>query len=196
MVVEQAGLAREFARVFEPASFLLERAVLARLQLGAADLVQLEPEEVGTRLQLSPPGLGLLQRAQQTASLGEPVRHFGRPVGTLCERIQYAALLLGVEQGLVVVLAVEVHQRRAQLAHERSGGRRPVNPGAIAPLGSYLALEDEEALFGLHPEVGQARFQHGVPAHVENPLDDRALCARPHDFASRALTQQQRERPH
>lgn len=84
---------------------------------------------------------------------------------------------LRIQQGLVFVLAVEVHQTPAQLTKRRSRHEDTIDEAARASLGGDLAAHDEFA---------------AVP--IENGLNDRRFFACPHDVRGGPVAEQQADR--
>src|SRR5690606_4702968 len=142
----QAG---QILGVLEPVRLLLERLLLALLQLRPLDLLGLEAEEIGALLDLATPAVEVLERA---ACADEPVvcrprlrsQRFGPREG-----VQDRTLLIGSEQRLVLVLAVQVDEPAPDLAKDRRRRRGPVDPRAVPPLGGDFAAQDDEPVLRL-----------------------------------------------
>ena len=191
--MQGAGLAGELGRVIEPSRLLVQRAVLLGSEPRVRDLVALEAEEVGARLQLAPPCLGLIEPPEHPDALGLRLRHLAREFARTGERIQNAALLLALEQRLMLVLAVQVHQHGAQLAEECRRCGRAVHPGPVAPFCGNLPFQDDDPVLWLHAQLVEPGDQIGAAQHVERSLDHRPLRARAHDLRGGALAEQQRQ---
>src|SRR5690606_31742541 len=103
-LMQSPGQAGQILGVLEPVRLLLERLLLALLQLRPLDLLGLEAEEIGALLDLATPAVEVLERA---ACADEPVvcrprlrsQRFGPREG-----VQDRTLLIGSEQRLVLVL--------------------------------------------------------------------------------------------
>ncbi len=83
-------------------------------------------------------------------------------------------MAVGLEQSLVIVLAVQLDQTRREIAKRRRGGQRAVDERATASLRRDLPADDHFAVAG-----------------VEDRLDGRDVFARPHEVARRARAKQQ-----
>ena len=109
------------------------------------------------------------------------------------EGVEDVALRVGVEQRLGLVLAVEVHQERAELAEDRRGGRAAVDPGARAALGRDLAAHDDARVLDVEAE----RFDLAPGAAVEaleGAFDDRLGGAGTNAAARGPLAEEKSER--
>ena len=64
------------------------------------------------------------------------------------EGVQKAAMRRGIDQSAVVVLAVDLHQRRAELLHHLNADRLVVDEGAGAAIGELDAAQDQRVFIG------------------------------------------------
>ena len=69
------------------------------------------------------------------------------------------------------MLAVEIHEQRAQLAEHRRGGRAPIDPRPGAPLGRHLTAHDQPPLVEIEPEALDPP-PRGLVDALERALDD------------------------
>src|SRR4051794_26277975 len=69
------------------------------------------------------------------------------------ERVEDATLRFIVEQGLRVVLAVEIHKLPSDLGEDSSSDCRPVDPGAAATVGRDFTLQNESAVLDFDPTL-------------------------------------------
>jgi len=178
----------------EAARFLLQRVFLAGREGGRLDLVRLEAEVVGALEGVAAAALELGHLPAQVGGGGVRGADVGHQRGVAGVRVEDGALLVAAQQRLVLVLAVQIHQQPPQLAQQGGGGGGAVHPGAAAPLGGHLALEHEHAVIDLDSPLVQQPGHLVAPVHLEHALDGRALLARAHHVARRALAQQQRQR--
>ena len=126
-------------------------------------------------------------------------------------RVEQRALLLGLEQPLVVALAVDLEQLGRERAQRAARDRALVDVGARAAVERQRAAEDELRLPLLHagPEVLRDHRQLGLQpaedaprrglAEHEAPLDPRLLRALAHPAgraAARRVAEQELERAH
>jgi len=81
-------------------------------------------------------------------------RPLDRRVGV---RIEHVTLGIGPEQGLGLVLAVQVDEDRAELRQDTDGCGAAVGPGTGAPFPADFPLQDESPVLGLHPQGGKGR---------------------------------------
>ena len=81
-------------------------------------------------------------------------RPLDRRVGV---RVQHVSLGIDPQQGLGLVLAVQVHEQRAELRQDVDGGGAAVDPGAGPSLPGDLALQHQAAVVQLYTEGGKGR---------------------------------------
>src|SRR5262245_517251 len=82
----------------------------------------------------------------------------------------------GIEQQLVIMLTVQINERRAQVAKRRAGDERPVNRRAAASLRGDLAPDDdvgasrslEDSLHGGRLFTGADEFSRGTPSDEQS----------------------------
>ena len=84
----------------------------------------------------------------------------------------------GIEQDLVLVLAVQIDERAGGLAERRAGDERAVDEGPAAPLRRDFAADDHFAAVGL----------------LEDRLDGRGLLAGPDELGAGASADEQSDR--
>ena len=103
------------------------------------------------------------------------------------EGVEQRAMDVRIDHGAVVVLAVDLDQRRAELAEQRHRDRLVVDEGAAAPVAALDAAEDQVAV-GLDAALGeQARGRDGrratsktaVTSPCSAPCRTSALSPRP-----------------
>ena len=88
--------------------------------------------------------------------------------------VEDVALRVHAEKRLVLVLTVEIHEPRPQVAHQSSGAGGAVHPRAIASFGGHLTAQDQEPVLRGDPLLGEEPEYVLPPLHVENPLHDRS----------------------
>src|SRR2546430_484689 len=169
--LRRGGRAREPARVDR----LLELARQAPQLIGMGKALRLDVQ----RLHLPRPGCGLLDFLDDMAQVVRFAAHLlagGRELllaplelmqavvgiphrGAFDDRVRVAvediALGISAEQGLRLVLTVEVHQQSAKLRQDTHGRGTAVDPGAGAPLRRDLALENQTPVLQLHAQAGE-----------------------------------------
>src|SRR5690606_16186786 len=109
-------------------------------------------------------------------------------------RIEDGALLLRPQQGLVLVLAVQVHQSAPQLAHERGGRGRAADPRPAAPRRRDLAPEDQVPVLGFQPLVREQLQDVLASLDVEDAFHHGAVGACPDQVRGRPLPEQEGQR--
>ena len=118
-------LARQAAQLLgvrEALRLDVQRFVLSELGLGAFDLLEHVPQIVGlaTHVGLARRQLGLALAQIPQSQVRIPHRH-ALDVGVRV-RIEHIALRVGAEQGLRLVLTMQVHQQRADFGEHPDGG--------------------------------------------------------------------------
>ena len=114
----------------QPGPLADQALVLAALELGAVELVLLEPHEVGA---LGALAIVAAEVGDLRVDAGELVprrAHLERALGIAGERVEDLAVARGVDQALVLVLPGQIDQPRAQLGQAPGGGERAVDVGA------------------------------------------------------------------
>ena len=107
--------------------------------------------------------LAACSRVAETArQLGSQVRIF-RPVGganflELAKGIQDFELHVLVQQGLMVVGAVHIHQHIAEPFQDLQGHRLIIHKGLVRRLGDYPADDEQTAITGFQPDL----FENGI----------------------------------
>ena len=100
--------------------------------------------------------------------------------------IESLAMALGTEQRMLLVLSINLNQRRADFAEALHGGEFAVDRHARAP----AALGDNSAhdqLAALAVAFAPRQFRHrGLALELEPPLDDRLLLAGANHIGRRA----------
>ena len=109
------------------------------------------------------------------------------------ETIEQFAMRARIDQRALVVLAVDLDQRVADVAHQRDAGRLVVDEDARAAIRRLHAAQDDVAVV-LDGVFGQQRADRMVARHVEHG-DDLALCrAVAHQRSVAAGAKRQRQR--
>ena len=138
-------------------------------------------------------GLVLGARLRQLLPLPVRPRDLGGERREAGVRVQQHALGIGLEQGLMRMLAMDIDQPLARLAQLAEGRRPAVDESARAP-----ALVDDppqQHQAGIALEFGRAQPQRelGQRLDVEFGADVRAFAARAHHGGIAALAQGQRQ---
>ena len=192
---EPAGLLGEGARVPQPARLEVERLILAGGEPGVIDLPRHGAPVVGAAPHLVPLLPQRLLLGAQLAHAPPRVLQGGALGEGAGERVEDVALGVRVQQGLGLVLAVQVDKQAAQAGQGADGGRAAVHPGAGTPVHADLAPEHEAVVLRLHTQLLQAAPQGGV-GHLEGALDRGALGARADQAAVGAGAEEQGHRVH
>ncbi len=196
-VEERGGAAGEGAQlvgVLQAARLLLEALVLAGGQPRVLDLLDHVPQVVGAALGLGAPRG---ERAHLLAHRGQLAGRLAYALGLragAAEGVEDAALRVAVEQGLRLVLAVQVDEQPPDLGEHAGGHRRAVGPRPRAPAGGDLALEHHRVLVDLDAALVEQAGQVVAPGDVERPLDRRPVGARADQVGARPLAEEQPER--
>ena len=103
------------------------------------------------------------------------------------EGVEKRAVHMRIDHGAVIMLAVDLDQRRAELAQERDRDRLVVDEGAAAAIAALDAAEDEVAL-RLDAAVGEKAAGGMVGAEVEDGGDVALLGAVADERAVAAAT--------
>jgi len=148
-LLELAGEPHQLFRVGEALRLRFEGLVLADLRLGSLDLLDHMAQVVGLALHLLAAGLELRVTALELAQPFVRVPHRHALDGGIGVGVQDVALRVRSEQGLRLVLAVQVYEQGAQLGEHAHGGRAAVHPGPRAPFPGDLAFEHQAAVVQL-----------------------------------------------
>src|SRR5690606_2549944 len=185
----------QLLRVRQPSLLLLQRIILPQDRRHPLDLVDLEAQEVRALRRLCTHPAELLDPPAQVADFTMDPRnalqsHRVRRVG-----IENRALLVASQQSLVLVLAMEAHQRGTHPPQRprRDGGA--IDPRPVPPLQRHFPLQDEQPLVRLHSHLVEPVHEGRIRADLEQPLDTRSLRPGPHRIGGGALPQKQRQRP-
>ena len=135
----------------------VECCVLTGLRSSAGDFLHDVAQVVGLAahlfLAVVKVGLAPLQGAQALTRVADRHR-FHRRGGVGIEDVP---LGIRAQQGLRLVLAVQVHEQGAQLGEHADRRRAAVHPGAGFPFPVDFALHDQHAVRPLHPQGGKRR---------------------------------------
>jgi hypothetical protein len=112
------------------------------------------------------------------------------------ERIEQHPLAIALQEQLVLVLAMDVHQHLAQLAKLRGGGGPAIHEAARARTGIHGAAQDAGAIALVQVLRRQPIAHGGELLDVEIRAHLGARRARAHDARIRAPAQGQSERIH
>ena len=193
MIADRGQIVRQPRALLHRAAFLGQRLLLARLRA--------ERGQFGHRmLQPFPVAFGRLQLGP-----GRRQRRFGRAPCTVrgaqrtridpSEHVEQIAVPLGVQQAAIVMLAVNLHQHRADLAQQPGGGGLIVDAGAAAAVGLHDPADHHRfAGLDLEPVLRQQRERTVVGAQIEGGRHHRLRRALPHQPAFGALAQRQPQR--
>ena len=109
------------------------------------------------------------------------------------ERVQHVPMGARIDQGALVVLAVDLHQRPANIAHQRHAGRLVVDEDAGAPVGRLQAAQDEIAII-VDGILGEQHARGMIGGDVEDGRHLPLRRAVPNQRGIAARAQRQRER--
>jgi hypothetical protein len=181
-MVQSFAQVGEFFGVLEPARLLLEYRVLTGMQCGTFDLVRLEAQEVRALRGLATAGvervesgLRLDYRLPRRCGPGSDIRGAR-------ERVENEPLRLRVEQRLVLVLAMQIHQAAADLSYECGGRRGAIDPCPAAPLDCDLAAQDDQVILRGNAALLEHRRDLWLAGDLEHSLDNRTVATGAHDL--------------
>ena len=172
---------------------LRERRLLARLGAELAELVDRMAQPVGFATGALDLGAVFLDRG---LGLAARVPQHGKPGGVLFQAaigIEQPPVGRGVDQRAVVVLAVDLDQRAAQLLHHLHAHRLVVDEGAGAPVGELHAAQDQLVLGG-DAAIGKHCAHRMVGGEVKGCGHLPLALALAHQGLVAAPTQRERER--
>src|SRR5947209_5555096 len=178
----------------EPLVDHLQAAGLARPQAGGVELGELEAQEV---LALGPVALGgarPLRLGARLAELRHEARHALPELLRVGEAIQELELAGGLEQALVLVLAVHLHEVVAQALEERDGDGRVVDEGTMAARATELTPRHKHAVVGREPRLVERRGHGAARLDVEDRLDRRGVGVAPDHVRLGARPEDQQDR--
>ena len=185
----------QLRRIARPLVILLHLHLLARLEFGFRDFTHLETQQVellrvGLLIDHERGLLGL----KRSASTNQFRKAFALAL-QFSKRIENSQLPRGVEQRLVVVWPVDVHQPFADGAKGLQRGRRAVDELPVGTGGGEGALEHElSVLAWLQPVFVEEFLQRSLKfAHLEDGLDRATVRPAADERAVGALTQDERQ---
>lgn len=167
---------------------LLAGARIQRVDLGAG-----MGQEIGIAARAFERLARLLERARGGLHRGMGGAHLARLRAQSAEGIDDGPVNRRVDQRTLVVLAVDLHQFRADVAQQLDRYRLVVEEGAGAPVGALNPPQDEPAV-GLEPGLARL-FERGMAGGKIEHRGHLALGrARTHQPRVAARAQRQRER--
>ena len=185
-------VARDLLRLHHRLAGRGERVLLARLRRELAELLDGMAQEIGLLARrFHPQALrlqGLARPLQDLARLGDGQGLRLEPA----EAVEDGAVLGRVGQGAVVMLAVNLDDRRADHPQDLHRDRLIVDEGAGAPVGILHAAQDEIAVGVDFLGLGQAA-RGVVERQVEHGADLPLRLAMAHERAVAAPAERQRE---
>src|SRR2546422_802214 len=184
----------ELVGVLESSTLLPELLLLARTQARGVELGELEAQEV---LALGPVALGgarPLRLGARLAELRHEARHALPELLRVGEAIQELELAGGLEQALVLVLAVHLHEVVAQALEERDGDGRVVDEGTMAARARGLTPRHKHAVVGREPRLVERRGHGAARLDVEDRLDRRGVGVAPDHVRLGARPEDQQDR--
>src|SRR3989441_259892 len=110
------------------------------------------------------------------------------------EGIQELELAGGLEQALVLVLAVHLHEVVAQALEERDGDGRVVDEGTMAARATELTPRHKHAVVGREPRLVERRGHGAARLDVEDRLDRRGVGVAPDHVRLGARPEDQQDR--
>jgi hypothetical protein len=182
--------------VLDAAELGIELLLLARLGIELGKLAQLEAEPFALLLQLVPlclQGLELLHRAAQ---LGVDAFVIVPQCLQASGVVQQPSVRLHPQQGLLLVLSVEVYQHLSELAHQGKRSRGIVEEAAGASSAMQFAPQQQLIALELIAVLCQERPQCRSSINAEERLHDRTLCALAQKLCSGTLSQGELEGVH
>jgi hypothetical protein len=108
------------------------------------------------------------------------------------ERIKQVAMRAGVDQRPLVVLAMDLDQRAAYVAHQRNAGRLVVDEDAGAPVRGLDAAQDDVAVV-VQRVFRQKQARGMIARHVEHSRNLALRSTMPHKRGVAARAERQRK---
>src|SRR5437667_412830 len=155
---------------------------------------ELEAQEV---LPLGPVALGgarPLRLGARLAELRHEARHALPELLRVGEAIQELELAGGLEQALVLVLAVHLHEVVAQALEERDGDGRVVDERTMAARATELTPRHQHAVVEREPRLVECRGHGAARLDVEDRLDRRGVGVAPDHVRLGARPEEQQDR--
>ena len=193
-VLDLVGRVPDLDGVGEAAQLRAKLGRFTLLRVERVQLVALKGEIVDTPFPLAaldgPGGLELgVDRVEAPVQLPDP----GDELRVSGRRVEDPKLLRRPKEGVVRVLALQVHQAGAEIPQGPGRDRGIVDPGARAPVRSDPAPEDRFSAI-LEPEL-PAELRHLVEARrIEGGRDLGPLRTRTHHRAGRTAAEREAER--
>src|SRR2546425_838737 len=160
--------------VLEPAPFRPQPLLLARAQPRGVQLGHLEAQEVLALRAVAPGAAAALEVLPRLAVLGEERGEALAQRLGVGEPVQQVELARGLEQALVLVLAVDLDERVPEALEQADRHRRVVDERAVAAAARELATHHDLAL--LHRESRLVeRGRHAAVGHGEHRFHGGAL---------------------
>ena len=152
--------------------------------MGPLDLLDHVTQVVGLVLDVLPAGFELCVTALELSQPLVRIPHRDALDGRVAVGIEDVALRVLPEQGLRLMLPVQIDEQRAELGEHAHGSGAAVHPGAGSALPHDFPLEDHAPVFGLHPQGGQGRSQtvQGGRGEFKRALDHGLRRAGPYDI--------------
>ena len=179
--------------VLEPLPFRPQLPLFARTQPRGVQLGHLEAQEVLALRAVAPGAAAALEIVARLAVLGEEGGEALAHRLRVAEPVEQVELARGLEQPLMLVLAVHLHERVAEPLEEADRDRRVVDEGAMAAATRELAADHDLAV--LH---GQSRLiehgRHAAIGHGEHRLDGGGLGVGANHIGLRARAAYQENR--
>ncbi|MCK7520888.1 MAG: hypothetical protein MZV64_25940 [Ignavibacteriales bacterium] len=178
--------------VREDRELLLQLLLLAGLQRRAAPIsLHREREQVGAAQALAlvarELGEALAQRGERAVQLVEARgQALGAPVP-----VEQAAVLVEVEQALVLVLAVHVEEQRRELREVGAAHRRGLDEGSSRPVDLSTRRTMTAPSSGARPRAASHAAASPPAANRDHPRDRRLLRPRADDRGVGAVAEQQ-----
>ncbi len=165
-----------------------------RQQAQALQLLRLPLQLLAFGIALRRVGLVLAARPRQLLPVPVRLRNLVRKRREAGVRIEQRALGIGLEQGLVCMLAVNIDQPFARLAQLAERGRPAVDESARAP--ALVDHPPQQNRIGVALEFGcpQPSREFGQGLNIELGADVGAFATGTHHGGIAALAQRQRER--
>ena len=175
--------------------FGLDQFFFAGLQLGRSDFAGLEAQKIELL------GIGFFihdERGFFVFQSGAASHKCGKGVaagGQIAEGVEDGELFGGVEEGLMVVGAVDVHEPFAERGEDGEGGGRAVDELAVRAGAGEIAFEDELFVFaGFEAVFLKEAGQGGAKAlDAQDGLDGATVAAVPDEGTVGALAEDEVE---
>ena len=178
-------------RVGQQLALSIKDLVFARHWSGPEQLFRLVAQQVQAVQSLL---LVALHSAQGLGALSPLLVGRAKSAGLIAQPgidIDHAQLRCWRQQGLLLVLAMDVSEVGSQLPEFRQSGRRAVDIGAALARSENMPLEDQLIVLAIAAAIFRRQLRGHARSTFETPADTRLAGSRAYDIRAGARTEQQ-----